>query len=58
MPDKKVSLGKKVPAFKKPATNETQVQLSKLKGKKVILFFYPKDNTPGCTKEGEGFREV
>ena len=58
MPDKKVSLGKKVPAFKKPATNETQVQLSKLKGKKVILFFYPKDNTPGCTKEGEGFRDL
>lgn len=57
MAEKIVVLGKKVPAFKKPATSETQVQLSKLKGKKVVLFFYPKDNTPGCTKEGEGFRD-
>ena len=57
MPTKTVVLGKKVPAFKKPATGETQIQLSKLKGQKVVLFFYPKDNTPGCTKEGEGFRD-
>ncbi len=32
-------------------------QLSKLKGKKIVLYFYPKDSTPGCTKEGEGFKQ-
>jgi len=52
-----VSLGKKVPAFKKPATNEENVQLSKLKGKKVVLYFYPKDDTPGCTLESQDFRD-
>ena len=57
MPTKSVSLGKKVPAFKLPATSETQVQLSKLKGQKVVLWFYPRDSTPGCTKEGEAFRD-
>ncbi len=58
MATKTVSLGKKIPAFKQPATSETQVQLTKLKGKKVVLYFYPKDSTPGCTKEGEGFRDM
>lgn len=57
MPTKKATLGKKVPAFKRPATSDTQVQLSQLKGQKVILYFYPKDSTPGCTKEGEAFRD-
>lgn len=49
--------GKKAPAFKAAATGAGQVQLSQLKGKKVVLYFYPKDNTPGCTKESEGFRD-
>lgn len=57
MPTKSATLGKKVPAFKLPATSESQVQLSKLKGKKIVLYFYPKDSTPGCTTEGEGFRD-
>ncbi len=57
MPTKTAALGKKVPAFKLPATGETQVQLTKLKGKKIVLYFYPKDSTPGCTKEGEDFRD-
>ncbi len=54
---KTATVGKKVPAFKLPATSDTQVQITKLKGKKVIIYFYPKDSTPGCTKEGEGFRD-
>ncbi len=54
---KTATVGKKVPAFKLPATSDTQVQMTKLKGKKVILYFYPKDSTPGCTKEGEAFRD-
>ncbi len=57
MSDKTIQVGKKVPAFKAEATNEQKVQLSQLKGKKVILYFYPKDNTPGCTVEGEAFRD-
>lgn len=52
-----VKIGKKVPAFKKPATNDENVQLSQLKGKKVVLYFYPKDNTPGCTQESQDFRD-
>lgn len=57
MPAKKAALGKKVPAFKLPATSESVAQLTKLKGKKIVLYFYPKDSTPGCTKEGEGFKK-
>ncbi len=52
-----VKIGKKVPAFKKTATNDENVQLSQLKGKKVVLYFYPKDNTPGCTQQSQDFRD-
>lgn len=52
---KVAEVGKKVPAFKLDATGETQVQLTKLKGKKVVIYFYPKDNTPGCTTESNDF---
>ena len=55
MPSKTVELGKKVPAFKADATNDSQIQITKLKGKKVIIYFYPKDNTPGCTTESNEF---
>ena len=47
-------LDKKVPDFKAEATGG-EVQLSKLKGSTVVLYFYPKDNTPGCTTEGMDF---
>lgn len=52
-----VEVGKKVSAFKLPATGEQTVSLSSLKGKNVVLYFYPKDNTPGCTREGQDFRD-
>ncbi|HEC29032.1 MAG TPA: peroxiredoxin [Gammaproteobacteria bacterium] len=52
-----VVLGKKIPAFKLPATSEQQISLSGLKGKNVVLYFYPKDNTPGCTREGQNFHD-
>ena len=55
MAGKVVEVGKAVPAFKLEATNETQVQLTKLKGKKVVIYFYPKDDTPGCTTESNDF---
>lgn len=52
-----VEVGKKVPTFKVQATSEETVQLSALKGQKIVLYFYPKDSTPGCTVEGENFRD-
>jgi peroxiredoxin Q/BCP len=53
----KVKTGKKVPDFKLPATGEKTIALSELKGKNVVLYFYPKDSTPGCTIEGQNFRD-
>ena len=51
-------LGKKVPAFSIPATGETTFRLSDHQGHPVVLYFYPKDNTPGCTVEGTDFRDL
>lgn len=53
----KLAVGKKVPAFKAEATSDTTVTPSRLKGDRVVLYFYPKDNTPGCTTEGQDFRD-
>ncbi|MGW8227710.1 MAG: peroxiredoxin [Gammaproteobacteria bacterium] len=52
-----VEVGKKVPPFSLPATGEQDIALSDLKGKNVVLYFYPKDSTPGCTREGQDFRD-
>jgi peroxiredoxin Q/BCP len=54
----KVSLGKKVPEFTLPATGEQDISLSDFKGKNVVIYFYPKDSTPGCTTEGQDFRDL
>ncbi len=54
---KKASIGKKVPTFSLPATGDQILKLSKFKGKTVVLYFYPKDSTPGCTREGQDFRD-
>ena len=43
----KASIGKKVPAFNLPATGGKTVRLSDLVGKNIVLYFYPKDSTPG-----------
>lgn len=53
-----VAVGKKVKNFKLPATGDQEISLSSLKGKKLVLYFYPKDSTPGCTKEGQAFRDL
>lgn len=45
------------PDFTLPSTDGSDVTLSALKGKPVVLFFYPRDNTPGCTKESIGFSQ-
>ena len=50
-------IGKKVPAFKLPATSAQKLGLADFKDRKLVLFFYPKDDTPGCTTEGQGFRD-
>lgn len=47
-----------VPNFTAQATNNTTVTLSELAGKQVVIYFYPKDNTPGCTSEGQDFRDL
>ena len=52
-----VEIGNKIKNFQLSATGETSIKLTELKGKNVVLYFYPKDNTPGCTKESEGFRD-
>ena len=51
-----VTVGSKVPDFSAASTGG-DIRLSKLKGRKVVLFFYPKDNTPGCTNEASDFRD-
>ena len=50
--------GKKAPAFTLIDDNGQKISLSSFKGKKVVLYFYPRDNTPGCTKEACAFRDV
>ncbi len=52
------SLGQPVPDFTAEATNKTTVKLSDFIGRKVVLYFYPKDNTPGCTSESQSFRDL
>ncbi len=52
-----LQVGSRAPAFSLPNENGQVVKLSELKGKKVVLFFYPKDNTSGCTKEACSFRD-
>ena len=50
-----LELGKKAPDFELPDQNGEMHKLSDYAGKKVILYFYPKDNTPGCMKQACGF---
>ena len=52
-----LEVGKKAPEFSLPDQNGVIHKLSDSLGKKVILYFYPKDNTPGCTKQACGYSE-
>lgn len=52
-----VELDQAVAEFQVQATSEQAVSLSALKGQQVVLYFYPKDSTPGCTTQGQGFRD-
>lgn len=49
--------GNAAPAFTATNTNGETIRLKDLRGKKVVLYFYPKDDTPGCTKEACSFRD-
>ena len=52
-----ISINKPVPDFEADSTGDTPFKLSNHLGKKVIIYFYPRDNTPGCTQEGKDFRD-
>ena len=56
-PELKLKEGDKAPDFTAPTTGGGKAVLSDFKGKNVILYFYPKDDTPGCTKEACAFRD-
>lgn len=53
-----VELNKPVPDFSAQATGDQTVTPASLAGKNVVIYFYPKDNTPGCTTEGQDFRDA
>ena len=52
-----IERGSKAPAFTLTADDGTKVRLTDLKGSPVVLYFYPKDDTPGCTREACAFRD-
>ncbi len=54
---KELAVGDRAPDFELPSTSGRSVRLSALRGKKVVLYFYPKDDTPGCTAEACAFRD-
>jgi peroxiredoxin Q/BCP len=50
--------GKTAPAFDLPDQHETKIRLSSLKGRKVLVYFYPRADTPGCTTQACGLRDI
>jgi len=58
MADKIATLGRKVPDVSLPATGGKAWKLSAAAGRKLVVYFYPKDNTSGCTQEGVDFRDL
>ena len=53
-----LQIGEKAPNFKLPTDGDGKISLSDFKGQKVVIYFYPKDDTPGCTKESCGFSDA
>src|SRR5437016_2863614 len=52
------TIGTSIKDFELSATSNRTIKLSDLRGKNVVLYFYPKDSTPGCTREGQDFRDL
>ncbi len=52
-----VSIGQTIPDFSASATGDKTIKLSDYRGNYLVLYFYPKDSTPGCTQEGQDFRD-
>ena len=57
-PERTLKVGDKAPAFSALTSGGGKLALKELRGKQVVLYFYPKDDTPGCTKEACGFRDL
>src|SRR5579871_554490 len=57
VPELKLKVGDPAPEFSAPTNSGGRVTLSDFRGKRVVLYFYPRDDTPGCTKEACGFRD-
>jgi len=55
---KKIAIDAPAPEFSLPATGNKTWSLKDARGKNLVIYFYPRDNTPGCTKEGEAFRDL
>lgn len=53
-----ITIGQAIADVELPATGNQQLKLSDFRGHYLILYFYPKDNTPGCTQEAQGFRDA
>jgi len=53
-----MKVGEKLPNLTVATTQDPALKLSSLKGKNLVLYFYPKDSTPGCTTEGQNFRDA
>ncbi|HET8555438.1 MAG TPA: peroxiredoxin [Rhodanobacteraceae bacterium] len=53
-----IEIGKPVPRLKGTVTDGSELSLASLKGQWVVVYFYPKDNTPGCTNEAKDFRDL
>jgi len=53
-----VCVGKRVENFTLPATGDQNLSLNDFKGRILVIYFYPKDNTSGCTREGQDFRDL
>ncbi len=58
MAEEKLKVGDLAPDFELPASNGQTVRLSDFRGRRVVVYFYPKDDTPGCTTQACGFRDA